>query len=73
MEKPAITKDAEFIYLQEDGKVLTFDPKNNTLKEYKVDINFKGSEMHFYNEILYVVGGIRWKTTENFLQMVFIA
>ena len=66
MKKPAITKDAEFIYLQEDGKVLTFDPKNNTLKEYKVDINFKGSEMHFYNEILYVVGGYQVEDNRKF-------
>jgi len=57
MRKPAITKDNEFIYLQEDGKIITFQPKTKTLKEYKIDLNLKGSEMHFSNEILYIVGG----------------
>ena len=59
MRKPAITKDKEFIYLQEDGKIVTFKPKTKTLKEYKIDLNLKGSEMHFSNEILYIVGGFQ--------------
>ena len=57
MRKPAITKDNEFIYLQEDGKIVTFQPKTKTLKEYKIDLNLKGSEMHFSNEMLYILGG----------------
>jgi hypothetical protein len=55
MRKPAITKDNEFIYLQEDDKIVTFQPK--TLKEYKIDLNLRGSEMHFSNETLYILGG----------------
>jgi len=57
MRKPAITKDKEFIYLQEDGKIITFKPKTKTLKEYKIDLNLKRSEMHLSNETLYIVGG----------------
>ena len=57
MKKPAITKDDEFIYLQEDGKIITFKPKTNILKEYKIDLNLKGSEMHYDNEKLYILGG----------------
>tara|TARA_B100000795_G_C22793153_1_gene437947 strand:+ start:1138 stop:2475 length:1338 start_codon:yes stop_codon:yes gene_type:complete len=57
MKKPAISKDKEFIYLQEDGKIITFKPKTNTLKEYKIDLNLKGSEMHYDNEKLYILGG----------------
>ena len=59
MRKPAITKDKEFIYLQEDGKILTFKPKTRALKEYKIDLNLKGSEMHFSNEKLYIIGGFQ--------------
>ena len=59
MRKPAITKDKEFIYLQEDGKILTFKPKTKALKEYKIDLNLKGSEMHFSNEKLYIIGGFQ--------------
>lgn len=57
MKKPAITKDDEFIYLQEDGKIITFKPKTNVLKEYKIDLNLKGSEMHYDKEKLYILGG----------------
>ena len=57
MRKPAITKDKEFIYLQEGDKIITFKPKTKTLKEYKIDLNLKGSEMHFSNENLYIIGG----------------
>jgi hypothetical protein len=57
MKKPAITKDDEFIYLQEDGKIITFKPKTNILKEYIIDLNLKGSEIHYDNEKLYILGG----------------
>ena len=59
MRKPATTKDREFIYLQEGGKTLTFKLKTRVLKEYKIDLNLKGSEMHFRNEKLYIIGGFR--------------
>jgi N-acetylneuraminic acid mutarotase len=59
MKKPAITKDNEFIYLQEDGKIVTFNPISKRLKEYKIDLNLKASEMHYYNESLYIVGGFQ--------------
>jgi N-acetylneuraminic acid mutarotase len=59
MRKPAITKDKEFIYLQEDGKIITFKPKTKVLKEYNIDIKLKGSEMHFSNGKLYIIGGFQ--------------
>ena len=59
MRKPAITKDKEFIYLQEDGKIITFNPKTKALKEYNIDLKIKGSEMHFSNEKLYIIGGFQ--------------
>ncbi|PQJ76811.1 Kelch repeat-containing protein [Polaribacter glomeratus] len=57
MKKPSITKDNEFIYLQEDGKMVTFEPKTSILKEYKIDLNLKEANMHFFNENLYLIGG----------------
>ena len=57
MKKPAITKDEEFIYLQEDGKITTFKPKTTTLKQYAIDLNLKGSEMHYNEGMLYIIGG----------------
>ena len=61
MRKPATTKDKEFIYLQEDGKIITFNPKTKALKEYNIDLKIKGSEMHFSNEKLYIIGGFQVK------------
>ena len=59
MRKPAITKDKEFIYLQEDGKIITFKPKTKVLKEYNIELKLKGSEMHFSNGKLYIIGGFQ--------------
>lgn len=57
MRKPAITKDKDFIYLNENGKIITFDPKTSTLKEYSIDLNLNNSNMYFFNETIYIVGG----------------
>lgn len=57
MKKPAISKDKDFIYLNENGKIVTFEPKTSLLKEYKVDLNLNDANMHFFNETLYIVGG----------------
>jgi hypothetical protein len=57
MKKPSITKDSEFIYLQEDGKIVTFEPKTSILKEYKIDLNLNDANMHFFNKNLYLIGG----------------
>tara|TARA_B110000967_G_scaffold110969_1_gene113537 strand:+ start:687 stop:863 length:177 start_codon:yes stop_codon:yes gene_type:complete len=56
MRKLAITKDKQFIYLQEDGKIITFKPKTKALKKHNIDLKLKGSEMHFSNEKLYIIG-----------------
>jgi hypothetical protein len=57
MRKPAITKDNDFIYLNENGKIVTFAPKTNILKEYKIDLNLNDANLHFFNETLYLIGG----------------
>jgi hypothetical protein len=57
MRKPATTKDKEFIYLQEDGKIITFKPKTKALKEYNLDLKKRGSEMYFRNNKPYIIGG----------------
>lgn len=60
MKNPAITKDKEFIYLNENGKILTFAPKTGELKEFKIDLNLKDAKMHFFNENLYLLGGYQY-------------
>jgi hypothetical protein len=55
MKKASITKDNAFIYLQENGKTTTFKPQTKTLKEYKINLNLKGSEMHYHSQKLYIL------------------
>ena len=57
MRKLAITKDKQFIYLQEDGKIITFKPKTKALKKYNLDLKKRGSEMYFRNNKPYIIGG----------------
>ena len=57
MRKPATTKDKEFIYLQEDDKIITFKLKTKALKEYNLDLKIKGFEMHFRNNKPYIIVG----------------
>jgi hypothetical protein len=71
MRKPVITKDKEFIYLQEEGKIITFKPKTKALKEYNIDQTIKGSEMHFSNEKLYIIGGFQVEDYRKALSKVF--
>ncbi|WP_405610504.1 kelch repeat-containing protein [Polaribacter sp. Asnod1-A03] len=60
MKNPAITKDKEFIYLNENGKIITFEPKTRELKEFTIDLNLKDAKMHFFNENLYLIGGYHY-------------
>ena len=57
MRKPAITKDSKYIYLQENDKILRFEPATKKLKEFTIDLNLNASNMHYYNNFLYVLGG----------------
>lgn len=57
MKNPAITISKDLIYLYENGRFITFNPLNKTLKEYKISLNLAGAEMHFLNDNLYILGG----------------
>ncbi|WP_288955504.1 kelch repeat-containing protein [uncultured Polaribacter sp.] len=66
LRKPTLTKDNEFIYLQESDKILRFNPKTKILQEYSIDLNLEGAKLHFYNEILYIVGGYQVEDYRKF-------
>ena len=57
MRNPSLTKDDEFIYIQEGSRILTFKPKTKILKEYNLDIPLQNASLHYYNENLYLLGG----------------
>lgn len=66
LKNPAITKDKDFIYLYEDGKFTTFNPKKRVLKEYKIDLNLEDLGMHFLNEQIYLIGGFQVEEFRKF-------
>lgn len=57
LEKPAVTFHENIIYFFENNQVYLYDIKTKQLKEYLVDIQLKGSSMHYYNNKLYILGG----------------
>ena len=72
MRKPATTKDKEFIYLQEDDKIITFKLKTKALREYSLDLKIKGSEMHFRNNKPYIIVGFQLECYRKAFSKVFI-
>ena len=65
MEKPAITKNGNMIYLFENNKIVTYNTQTKELDEYEIDLPLSFSEIHFKNEKLYIVGGTEIKEFEN--------
>lgn len=57
MEKPALTGHNDTIYIFENGKISTLDIQSNTLNEYLIDLPMKGSQLYFYNDTIYLLGG----------------
>lgn len=57
MEKPALTVHNDTIYIFENGKISTLDIQSNTLNEYLIDLPLKDSQLYFYEDTLYLLGG----------------
>tara|TARA_R110000868_G_scaffold110147_7_gene298747 strand:+ start:374 stop:1717 length:1344 start_codon:yes stop_codon:yes gene_type:complete len=57
MEKPALTVNNDTIYIFENGKISTFDINSKNLKEYLIDLPMKASQLYFYNDTIYLLGG----------------
>ncbi|SFZ90489.1 Kelch motif-containing protein [Flaviramulus basaltis] len=57
IEKPALTYNQNVIYIFNDGKLLTYNIVSKDLNEYKIDLNLKASELYYYEEKIYLLGG----------------
>lgn len=57
LENPAITYNAETIYLFEEGKLFVYNIKSKEIKEYFIELYLKSAAIHFLNNKLYIIGG----------------
>lgn len=57
LSNPAITSNDGLVYLFENGKIYTYNINTKELKEYLIDLPMKASELFFYNDKLYLLGG----------------
>lgn len=72
MEKPAITKNKNTIYLFENDKIVTYHTVTKELKEYRIDLPLFFSEIQIRNDKLYIIGGTEIKNYENRPQRSFV-
>lgn len=57
LERPAVTYHENIIYFFEDQKMYVYDITTKQLKEYEIGLPLKYSNMHYYNDKLYILGG----------------
>ncbi|WP_166959459.1 Kelch repeat-containing protein [Yeosuana marina] len=57
IENPALTHYDNTIYIFNDGEMLTYNTITKTLNEYKIDLYLKNSQLQYYNNNLYIIGG----------------
>ncbi|MDR6843840.1 carboxypeptidase-like regulatory domain-containing protein [Flavobacterium granuli] len=54
---PAITHKDDVIYIFENEKIYTLNTNTKELKEYLINLPFKGSKLYYCDEKLYLIGG----------------
>jgi len=59
IERPALTYNNNIIYIFDNGKILTYNIITKELNEYLIDLFLKSSELHYTNNMLYLLGGYK--------------
>jgi len=72
MEKPAITKNKNTIYLFEKDLIVTYNTITKELKEFRIDLELFFSQIQYRNDKLYIVGGTKTKNYQNRPQRSFL-
>jgi len=57
IKKPALAYNDNLIYIFDNGKLLTYNIITKTLNEYHIGLELINSELYYYNEKLYLLGG----------------
>jgi hypothetical protein len=72
MEKPAITKNKNTIYLFEKNIIVTYNTISKELKEFQIDLELFFSQIQYRNDKLYIIGGTKIKNYQNIPQRSFL-
>ncbi|WP_347173100.1 Kelch repeat-containing protein [Polaribacter uvawellassae] len=72
MEKPAITKNKNTIYLFEKDLIVTYNTITKELKEFRIDLELYFSQIQYRNDKLYIIGGTKTKNYQNRPQRSFL-
>lgn len=59
MNNPATTFAENIIYIFQDGTISTYDILTKELNEFSIDLDLFDSKMHFANNKLYIIGGVK--------------
>lgn len=54
---PGLTAHHNNIYIYDDGKIYTYNTNTKELNEYLIDLPYKSSELYYFNDKLYLLGG----------------
>lgn len=57
IESPKFAQGNGIIYMYQKGFLFTYNPKSRELKKYSVNIEVENPKVHFYNEMIYILGG----------------
>ncbi len=58
IENPALTYYNDTIYIFNEDKIMTYNPRTKILDEYNIDLNIKNAQIHYYKNNLYILGGL---------------
>ena len=61
---PAVAGHQEVLYIQDGNRIYTYHLKTKELREYRVDLDLHGAQMHYSGGKLYIIGG--YSETEYF-------
>ncbi|NOY47331.1 MAG: galactose oxidase, partial [Chlorobi bacterium] len=54
---PALAYHNNFIYIYNNKKICTYNIETKELTEYLIDLPFKSSELYYFDDKLYILGG----------------
>jgi hypothetical protein len=57
LDYPAITHKDDMIYFFENEKIYTLNIGTKEIKEYLINLPFKGSKLYYFEDKLYIIGG----------------
>jgi len=66
VSKPAITYHNNVIYFFNDGKLNTYNVISKELNEYLIELSLEASEMYYYDNKLYILGGFKGNNFSSF-------